>query len=56
MIMAIAGAAFLTQVQGVVSDQSGSIIHAYWVPGIAFLVVAWYSAVVAKKHETVSIA
>jgi MFS transporter, FHS family, L-fucose permease len=51
MIMAIAGAAFLTQVQGIVSDQSGSIIYAYWVPAVAFLVVAWYSAVVSKKHE-----
>jgi MFS transporter, FHS family, L-fucose permease len=51
MIMAIAGAAFLTQVQGVVSDQSGSIIYAYWVPAIAFLVVAWYAAVVAGRRE-----
>lgn len=50
MIMAIAGAAFLTQVQGIVSDQSGSIIYAYWVPAIAFLVVAWYAAVVAGKN------
>ena len=51
MIMAIAGAAFLTQLQGVVSDQSGSIIYAYWVPAVAFLVVAWYSAVVSRRHE-----
>ncbi|MFO7922167.1 MAG: L-fucose:H+ symporter permease [Bacteroidales bacterium] len=51
MIMAIAGAAFLTQLQGVVSDQSGSIIYAYWVPAIAFLVVAWYSAIVSRRHE-----
>ncbi len=51
MIMAIAGAAFLTQVQGVVSDQSGSIIYAYWVPAIAFLVVAWYSSIIAGKQD-----
>ncbi|HDJ33684.1 MAG TPA: L-fucose:H+ symporter permease [Bacteroidetes bacterium] len=51
MIMAIAGAAFLTQVQGIVSDQSGNIIFAYWVPAIAFLVVGFYAAVVARKHE-----
>jgi MFS transporter, FHS family, L-fucose permease len=42
MIMAIAGTALLARLQGVVSDQSGSIICAYWVPAIAFLVVAWY--------------
>jgi len=52
MIMAIAGAAFLTQVQGIVSDQSGSIIYAYWVPAIAFMVVAYYGAVVSRKHES----
>lgn len=51
MIMAIAGAAFLTQVQGIVSDQSGSIIYAYWVPAVAFLIIAWYSSLVAKKYE-----
>jgi FHS family L-fucose permease-like MFS transporter len=51
MVMAIAGAAFLTQVQGIVSDQSGSIIFAYWVPAIAFLVVAFYGGVICKKQE-----
>ena len=51
MIMAIAGAAFLTQIQGIVSDQSGSIINAYWVPAIAFLVVTYYAAIVSRKHE-----
>jgi FHS family L-fucose permease-like MFS transporter len=51
MIMAIAGAAFLTQIQGIVSDQSGSIIFAYWVPAIAFMVVGFYAAVVARRHE-----
>lgn len=52
MIMAIAGAAFLTQIQGIVSDQSGSIKYAYWVPCIAFVIIAYYSAIVARKHES----
>lgn len=52
MIVAIAGAAFLTQVQGIVSDKSGSIIYAYWVPAVAFMVVAYYGAVVSRKHES----
>ena len=51
MIMAIAGAAFLTQIQGIVSDQSGSIIYAYWVPALAFVVISFYALVVARKHE-----
>jgi MFS transporter, FHS family, L-fucose permease len=51
MIMAIAGAAFLTQIQGIVSDQSGSIIYAYWVPAVAFIVIAYYGAVICKKYE-----
>ncbi len=49
MIMAIAGAAVLTQIQGIVSDQSGSIKFAYWVPAIAFIVIAYYAAVVSRK-------
>lgn len=49
MIMAIAGAAFLTQIQGIVSDQSGSIEFAYWVPAIAFLVIAYYGGIVCRK-------
>lgn len=53
MVMAIAGAAFLTQIQGIVSDQSGSIKFAYWVPTIAFLVIAYYAAVVSRKQESV---
>lgn len=49
MVMAIAGAAFLTQMQGMVSDRSGSIELAYWVPAIAFMVITWYGAVVVGK-------
>jgi FHS family L-fucose permease-like MFS transporter len=50
MIMAIAGAAVLTQIQGVVSDQSGSIRIAYYVPAVAFLVIAYYAAIIQRKR------
>jgi FHS family L-fucose permease-like MFS transporter len=53
MIMAIAGAAFLTQIQGIVSDQSGSIKLAYWVPTVAFLIIAYYAAIVSRKYKPV---
>ena len=49
MVMAIAGAAVLTQIQGTVSDQAGSIKLAYWVPAFAFLVIAYYGLVISKK-------
>lgn len=48
MVMAIAGAAFLTQIQGIVSDQSGDIVKAYWVPAIAFIIIAYYAGVVSR--------
>ncbi|MGQ9620360.1 MAG: L-fucose:H+ symporter permease [Bacteroidales bacterium] len=51
MIMAIAGAAFLTQIQGIVSDLSGSIIKAYWIPAIAFMVILYYATIIARRHE-----
>ena len=51
MVMAIAGAAVLTQIQGIVSDQAGSIKLAYWVPAIAFLIIAWYGAVICRKQH-----
>jgi len=50
MVMAIAGAAVLTQIQGIVSDEAGSITLAYWVPAIAFIVVGYYSLFVAHKQ------
>jgi len=50
MVMAIAGAAVLTQIQGIVSDQAGSIKLAYWVPAFAFIVIGYYGAVVCRKH------
>ncbi len=52
MVMAIAGAAVLTQIQGIVSDQSGSIKLAFWVPAVAFMIIAYYSAVVTRKYST----
>jgi MFS transporter, FHS family, L-fucose permease len=51
MIMAIAGAAVLTQIQGIVSDQSGSIKIAFWVPAIAFIIIFWYSSVITRKKQ-----
>ena len=51
MVMAIAGAAVLTQIQGIVSDQTGSIMAAYVVPGIAFAVIAYYGFFIARKQE-----
>jgi MFS transporter, FHS family, L-fucose permease len=52
MIMAIAGAAVLTQIQGIVSDQSGSIKFAFWVPAIAFIIIFYYSAFITRKHHS----
>jgi FHS family L-fucose permease-like MFS transporter len=52
MVMAIAGAAFLTQIQGIVSDFS-SVKFAYWIPTIAFGIIAYYSLVICKKYEKV---
>ncbi len=49
MVMAIAGAAVLTQLQGIVSDSTSSIKMAYWVPAIAFIIIAIYSFTIARK-------
>ena len=48
---AIAGAAVLTQIQGIVSDQTGSIMAAYVVPAVAFAVIAYYGFFIARKQE-----
>jgi hypothetical protein len=50
MVMAICGAALLTQMQGFVSDAFG-IRMAFWVPGIAFMVIAYYAAVVCRNDD-----
>ncbi|GAB1358383.1 L-fucose:H+ symporter permease [Porphyromonadaceae bacterium] len=52
MVMAIAGAAVLTQIQGIVSDQVGSIELAYWVPAFAFMVVAAYGVLSNRLKES----
>ena len=44
LIMAILGGAILTAAQGQVSDATGSIHSAYWVPLICFLIIACYGA------------
>lgn len=51
MVMAIAGAAVLTQIQGAVSDKAESIKIAYWVPAIAFVLIGLYGAVVCRMYE-----
>lgn len=50
MVLAIAGAALLTQIQGIVSDQTGSIKTAYIVPAVAFAVIAYYGMFIAGKQ------
>ncbi|MDR1270835.1 MAG: L-fucose:H+ symporter permease [Planctomycetaceae bacterium] len=50
MVMAICGAALLTQMQGYLSDWSG-IRMAYWIPAIAFCVIAYYAAVVCRNDD-----
>ncbi len=51
MVMSIAGAAVLTQIQGIVSDQTGSIEKAYLVPAVAFAVVTLYGILVASRQD-----
>lgn len=51
MVMAIAGAAVLTQIQGIVSDNSGSIETAYIIPAIAFAIIFVYSLIAIRKYN-----
>lgn len=51
MVMAIAGAALLTQLQGILSDHSGSIKFAYWIPALAFAFITFYSLTVARNSK-----
>ena len=48
-IMAILGGAVITAIQGQVSDMTGSISLAYFVPLACFLVIAYYGAVFSRK-------
>jgi len=50
MVMAIAGAAVLTQIQGILSDMS-NISAAFWVPLVAFAFIAVYSLTICKKSQ-----
>ncbi len=62
MVMAIAGAALLTQCMGYLSDffahQFDSaelgIRYAYWVPTLAFVVIAYYAAVVCRNDDRIN--
>ncbi len=49
LIMAILGAAVVTQIQGFVSTWTGSINLAYWVPLFCFIIIAYYGAVACRK-------
>ena len=51
MVMAIAGAALLTQVQGLLSDKTGSIALTYLVPAAGFAVVGFYAFFVTRQAE-----
>jgi FHS family L-fucose permease-like MFS transporter len=49
MVMAIAGAALLTQIQGIISDFT-TIEIAYSVPAVAFLIIAGYSIYINRTY------
>ena len=51
MIMAIAGAAVLTQIQGIISDAVSDIASSYWVPIIAFAVILYYCIFPCSKYQ-----
>ena len=50
MVMAIAGASVLTQIEGIISDQVGSIATAYIVPAIAFAVIFIYASFIMRSR------
>jgi FHS family L-fucose permease-like MFS transporter len=52
LIMAILGGAVLTAVQGQVSDATGDIHMAFWVPLICFAVVAFYGTIARRAIES----
>ncbi len=55
LIMAILGGAILTSIQGKVSDLTGSINMAYFVPLICFVIIAYYGKVACHKNLNASI-
>jgi FHS family L-fucose permease-like MFS transporter len=54
LIMAILGGAVLTAIQGQVSDLTGSINFAYFVPLVCFGIIAYYGAVACRKDLPVT--
>jgi FHS family L-fucose permease-like MFS transporter len=51
LIMAILGGAVLTAIQGQVSDTTGDIHLAFWVPLLCFLVVAFYGLLARRPQQ-----
>ena len=51
MVMAIAGASVLTQIEGIISDQVGSIATAYIVPAIAFAIIFFYAVFIMRSRK-----
>jgi FHS family L-fucose permease-like MFS transporter len=49
LILAIFGGAFFTQLQGVVSDMTGNINLAFWVPLCCFAVIAYYGMLARRN-------
>jgi len=49
LIMAILGGAVLTALQGRVSDLTGSIHYAYFVPMACFIVIIWFGIFISRK-------
>ncbi|MCL4140608.1 UNVERIFIED_CONTAM: hypothetical protein GTU68_038108 [Idotea baltica] len=51
LVMAILGGAVITGIQGQVSDATGSIHMAYWVPLVCFVFVAYYGYFAEKSPQ-----
>ena len=51
LIMAILGGAALTAIQGQVSDLTGNIHYAFFVPAACFVIIAGYGLVAAKRNR-----
>ena len=55
LIMAILGGAIITAAQGQVSDATGSIHMAYWVPLVCFLIIAYYGAYGSRTAQAAAV-
>lgn len=49
LIMAILGGAVITALQGHVSDITGSIHYAYFVPMACFIIIVWFGIFISRK-------